>query len=190
MRRVRRTIWRHPEWSAIALVVAAWAASGRAMQMSSAPATAMDMDGGGGMRSSASALGVGWIAAWLVMATAMMVPSALPTIRHLALTSRWRRRQSIVAIFLSGYLCVWLLFGIAAAGLVALVRHSSSFGTAPVATAALVAAAAWELTPWKRRALRACRLVAPLPPRGRLATERRGRRAGSPRRWRDPFAGV
>jgi predicted metal-binding membrane protein len=62
-----------------------------------------------------------------------------------------------------------MLFGITAAGFVALVRHLGSFGAVPVATAALFAAAAWELTPWKRRALRSCRLVAPLPPRGRNA---------------------
>jgi hypothetical protein len=37
-----------------------------------------------------------WLAAqgnWLLMAPAMMLPSALPAARHVALNSRWRRRQ-------------------------------------------------------------------------------------------------
>ncbi|MDQ3722654.1 MAG: DUF2182 domain-containing protein [Actinomycetota bacterium] len=102
---------------------------------------------------------------WLLMATAMMLPSALPVARHLATLGLWQRRQRTIALFLGSYLVVWAGFGAVALTVFAV----GGVDTALVLPAVLLLAAAWELTPWKWRYVRACRLVAPLPPRGRKA---------------------
>jgi predicted metal-binding membrane protein len=52
---------------------------------------------------------------------------------------------------------------------VALVRAWPSLDQRLLLVAALGGAAAWQLTPWKRRALFACRRTVPLPPLGRKA---------------------
>ena len=102
---------------------------------------------------------------WLTMATAMMIPSALPVSRRLALTSLWRRRSRTIALFLASYLVVWALFGAAVLPLVALLHAD----TAALLPAVLAGAAAWELTRAKWRGVRACRLLDTLPPSGRAA---------------------
>jgi predicted metal-binding membrane protein len=101
---------------------------------------------------------------WLLMASAMMLPSALPAARHVALNSRWRRRQRGGAVFAGAYLAVWLLFGLVAVSLARLARLPEGAGW-PLA-AALAVAAGWELTAAKRRCLRACHRTLPLPPDG------------------------
>jgi predicted metal-binding membrane protein len=159
LRALERAAWRHPEWTAAALAVSAWAAlvlappvrshEGQAQHAHAAPEPWLD--------------GVPW---WLLMSTAMMVPAALPAMRHAALTAMWHRRQRVVALFLASYLGVWLGFGIVALASVAWVRGLLDVSRPTLLVPVLVAAAAWELTPMKRRALRACHLVEPLPPQG------------------------
>jgi predicted metal-binding membrane protein len=100
-------------------------------------------------------------ATWPVMCAAMMLPAVLPDCRRIALSglSRWRRRGP--ALVVAAFLGVWTATGIAlvpAAGLVA--------GSSLPAVLALVAAAAWELTAAKRRAILACHRFAPVAPRG------------------------
>jgi predicted metal-binding membrane protein len=148
---LERAAWRHPEWPAAAAVAAAW------VSLVLLPRA----EGGGAHAHQAP-----WFSSmpsWLLMATAMMLPAALPAVRYVALTSLWRRRRRAVALFVVAYLGLWSAFGV-----LALLALGGVDGAIPLAIA-LALAAAWELTPWKRRSLRACRLVGPLPPRGAKA---------------------
>lgn len=103
---------------------------------------------------------------WGVMALAMMVPGALPAVRHVAHTSLyWRRRRATVE-FLAVFVGLWTAFGLL------VLAQLDSWGPAgsPLFAAALAAAALWQLTPLKRRALLACHRSHRLPPRGWRAT--------------------
>lgn len=148
---LERAAWRHPEWPAAAVAAAAWAA------LFLLPGAE------GGAAHAHHGEAAPWftgLPSWLLMATAMMVPAALPAVRYVALTSLWRRRRRAVALFVVAYLGVWSAFG-----MFALLAVGGVDG-ALVLAIVLAVAAAWELTPWKRRSLRACRLIDPLPPRG------------------------
>jgi predicted metal-binding membrane protein len=152
---LRQAGWRHPEGGAAVLAAGAWVA------------LAAPWLGGGAHAAHARLHEAAPVAAaaagWLLMTTAMMVPTALPMARHLALTGLWRRRQRTIALFLGSYLAVWALFGAVALPVLALA------GAGAWLPGLLLAAAAWELTRAKWRAVRSCRLVAPLPPDGRVA---------------------
>jgi predicted metal-binding membrane protein len=159
LRALERAAWRHPEWTAAVVALFAWAL------LVLAP-----WAGGSGTHSQhahgSEAPWLASVAAWLLMSTAMMVPAALPVIRHAALTTMWRRRQRVVALFVAPYLALWLVFGILTLAIVDWSRGVLELGRPTLLAVALVAAAAWELTPLKRRSLRAGHLVAPLPPQG------------------------
>ena len=102
------------------------------------------------------------------MCVAMMVPAALPAVRHVAANSlRWRRQRA-VAQFLIAYTAVWTVFGLAALPAVALLTGPLPAGSVFVGT--LVVAASWQVLPYQRRFLRDCHRTVPLPPRGWRAT--------------------
>jgi predicted metal-binding membrane protein len=109
---------------------------------------------------------------WELMLAAMMLPSCVPMIRHVRLTSFRRRRRRSVSLFLSGYLAVWTAFGIALVAGDRLLHHvagASGSGTLPdglVLGAALAVAAAWQFSPIKRRCLHACRSPGLFPSHG------------------------
>src|SRR5438874_9198403 len=57
---------------------------------------------------------LGWyLGIWVTMTAAMMLPSAVPAAGHVA---RLARRDA-TALFVSGYLAVWTVYGLAAYGL-------------------------------------------------------------------------
>jgi predicted metal-binding membrane protein len=155
---LRRTAWAHPELGAAGVAAAAWLLlAGHALH----PHTGAEPFLAG-------------FAGWTIMATAMMLPGALADVRRVALSSMWRRRRRTVAVFLGAYLTVWIGFGWLALGALPLLGLGSGV--------LLAAAAAWELTPWKWRAVRRCHLIEPLPPRGShadAACAREGFRYGS-----------
>jgi predicted metal-binding membrane protein len=104
---------------------------------------------------------------WGLMATAMMLPTALPAVRHVHASSvYWRRRRATVE-FAVVYIGIWAAFGAAVLGLL-----SSQLPSYPGPTggALLALAALWQLTPLKRRALWACHQGRTLPPHGWRAT--------------------
>jgi predicted metal-binding membrane protein len=128
-----------------ALGAAAWWLTARRM---------VGMDGG-----PWTALGsLGWfVGVWVTMMAAMMFPSVAPTV---ALHARLTRRRSPLAplAFTSGYLAVWVVPGLAAFALAALVGPVAWEGTGRwLAGATLVAAAVYELTPLKDICLGKCR---------------------------------
>jgi predicted metal-binding membrane protein len=100
---------------------------------------------------------------WGLMALAMMVPTAMPAVHHVAGKSLYWRRRRAAAEFVGIFLALWIAFCLLALGPLAGLGPSGS----PIAFAvALAAAAVWQLTPLKLRALRACHRSRPLPPHG------------------------
>ena len=102
---------------------------------------------------------------WLVMSMAMMIPVAMPALRHVAMNSMRHRRHRAMTIFGVAYLGIWL-----AAGLVVMSAAAILTGRGvdwqQLVVGAFAAATAWQLTPWKRRAVGSCQRVVPLPPTG------------------------
>lgn len=108
---------------------------------------------------------VGALPGWTVMTVAMMGPAVLPAVRHVAQSSlRWRRRQAI-GEFAAVYVALWVGFGT-----VALTVASMMEPSADLLGGALLTAAAWQVSPHKRRALWDCHRAVPFPPRGIRAT--------------------
>jgi predicted metal-binding membrane protein len=88
-----------------------------------------------------------FVAVWVAMMAAMMLPGALPALRHRA---RSGRPALAVPLFSVSYLAVWTLVGLVVYAL----YHPH--GTA-VAGTLTVAAGLYELTPLKRACRRRCR---------------------------------
>src|SRR5918995_6491112 len=54
-----------------------------------------------------------FIAGWVVMIVAMMLPTSLPLMTSFhALTDRQMDQGTLLALLVLGYLCVWTLFGV------------------------------------------------------------------------------
>lgn len=139
--------WR-PEWPVAALVGAAWLL-----------VSAMQMMGNHLLHASPP------LAAWSVMTLLMMVPVTLPAIRYLAFNSYRTRRSRAMSIYLAAYLGAWLVFGALAISLVS-AGEALGLPLRSMLIAILLAAAGWQLSPSRRRALRSCRNTVPLPPTG------------------------
>ncbi len=115
--------------------------------------------------------GLPWAAAlllflvfWQVMTAAMMLPSSLPRLAHFVQTSRPAARpQRMIAAFLAGYAAVWTGFGAVAflgdTGIHQLVRSWPWLALHPwlIGAVTFALAGAFQCTPFKQRALRACR---------------------------------
>ena len=104
--------------------------------------------------------GFGWFAGvWAVMMAAMMLPSLVP----MAGAYADEGRPGGTALFVAGYLALWVVAGIVAWALVQGVRSLDptflhwSDGGRYVAAGVIAAAALYELTPLKARCLRHCR---------------------------------
>jgi predicted metal-binding membrane protein len=130
--------------------------------------------------------GLGWFTGvWTTMMAAMMLPSAAPAVR---LFGRAAMRPALTAAFVAGYLAAWVGFGLVAYALYRLVAglHLGVLAwdrSGPwIAGGAVLAAAAYQLTPLKRICLRHCRsplhiLLARWRP-GRLGALRMGAEHG------------
>jgi predicted metal-binding membrane protein len=105
--------------------------------------------------------------AWLLMVAAMMIPPALPMARHVIQNSKSYRRQRAGMLFAGASLLLWAGIGFVA---VSLAAWAGAYDYRRwLLGGSLLLAAAWELTPAKRRALKACHRTLPLPPDGRKA---------------------
>ncbi|HEU4706025.1 MAG TPA: DUF2182 domain-containing protein [Solirubrobacterales bacterium] len=122
---------------------------------------------GAGAAPSASAPLLAGTPMWGLMALAMMVPTAMPAVGHVAGKSLYWRRRRAAAEFLAVFLGLWTAFGLLVLGPLASWGPARAGFALPIA---LAAAAMWQLTPLKLRALRACHRSRPLPPRGWRAT--------------------
>jgi predicted metal-binding membrane protein len=105
---------------------------------------------------------------WAVMMLAMMLPSAAPVTLLIASLNRNRAAaggavQASTALFVFGYLAVWLAFAAAATTLqwaldeAGLLSETMAFGNIVFAGSVLVAAGVYQWTPLKEACLRHCR---------------------------------
>jgi predicted metal-binding membrane protein len=94
---------------------------------------------------------------WLAMMVAMMLPSALPTFL------KTKRAPASLSVMVAGYFAVWAIAGVGiyALGVVfaaAATRWENFSHAVPVlAGASLIAAGAFQFTPWKMTGLLGCR---------------------------------
>jgi predicted metal-binding membrane protein len=91
---------------------------------------------------------------WVLMVLAMMLPVIAPHVRTVGLRSLWSRRHRSMLFHLLGYLAVWAGAGAlleATLVLLGLGHHGSH-----LLPAALLLAAAWQVSAPRRRVLRRC----------------------------------
>jgi predicted metal-binding membrane protein len=124
--------------AAASWVVAVWQMTGMDMDMD------IGMDMGVATRLGSFAF---FVALWVSMMAAMMLPGAAPAVLRRADASGGVRA---VPLFVGSYLAVWTLVGVA---VYALYRPHGSF----VAGAVAIAAGVYEFTPVKRHFRRRCR---------------------------------
>jgi predicted metal-binding membrane protein len=118
----------------LGLAVASWVVAVRQMH-------GMDMGVTTRLGSFAS-----FVALWVSMMAAMMLPGAVPAVSR---SARAGGRMRAVPLFVASYLAVWTLVGVA---VYALYRPHGSF----VAGAVAIAAGVYELTPLKQHFRRRC----------------------------------
>jgi predicted metal-binding membrane protein len=126
----------------------------------------------GGMTASADGLTMGmtaplFLATWVVMMAAMMLPSAAPMILMFdaiqAQRSRGGRKTVPTGAFVGGYLIVWAAFGVVAyagalmAGAVSDLWPDLAMIAPRIGGAVIVAAGIYQLTPLKQACLAKCR---------------------------------
>jgi hypothetical protein len=143
-----RLAWRHPEWWSLALSAVCWIV----LLTRTRPHHAVHAIGG--------------MSEWALMVIEMMFPLAIAPVRMTAERSLWRRRHRAIAEFLAGYVLVWLVVGAIGIWALTTLPVVAWLGWDGLTIVGLVVAAAWQLAPAKRRALRACHRTAPLAGRG------------------------
>jgi hypothetical protein len=144
-----RVAWRHPEWWSLALSAICWIVL---LTRTSSPHHA--------------AHAIGGMAEWTLMVIAMMFPLVITPVRATAERSLWRRRHRAIAEFLAGYVLVWLVVGAITISVLTALPLVAWLGRGLSTGLGLVLAAAWQLAPARRRALRACHRTAPLAGHG------------------------
>lgn len=149
--RLRRIGWRHPEWWVVLVAAAAWVFLVATSLKHAAHAHAVPSASPG-------------IVATAVMVAAMMLPLTIPNVRHVALSSLWRRRHRAMATFLVGFLCCWVVAQTVIQGAIGFL--TPSLGWMLVAGLATVTAVLWGVSLGRKRRLRRCGLTVPLAPRG------------------------
>lgn len=171
--KLRRFGWRYPEWWVVMAAVVAWMfmAGMSHPQASDTGITPARMSQAHTSHTHVSHTGIipgrGYGQGTLgtvAMVIAMMLPLTLTNVRHVALSSLWRRRHRAIAAFLVGYLAVWIVVQSAIVGTWGLLTPLVGWQTA--GGVAMVAAALWEVAPIKRQRLRRCHRTVPLAPRG------------------------
>jgi predicted metal-binding membrane protein len=104
------------------------------------------------------------------MVVAMMTPLALPAARYVVSNSLRRRRRVAVVAFYVPFAALWIAVGLGIDAVTAFALPlAPDRSTLLLVTTAV--AVAWQPTPWKRRAFRACARSRPLPPTGWRATK-------------------
>lgn len=103
------------------------------------------------------------------MVIAMMLPLLVVPIRQVAFRSySWRRGKSIAG-FLAGYAIIWILTGMVCVGGFVIFNVAEWVPAPATASIALLAAAAWHLSPFRATAMRKCHRSIALAPRGLAA---------------------
>jgi predicted metal-binding membrane protein len=171
--KLRRIGWHHPEWWVVMAAAVAWMfmAGMSHPHASHTGTTPAGMSHAHTSHTHVSHTGVtpgrghaqGTLGT-VAMVIAMMVPLTLANVRHVAISSLWRRRHRAIAGFLVGFLAVWIVVQTVIVGSLGLLAPLLGWQT--VGGVAIFTAALWELAPIKRRLLRRCHRTVPLAPRG------------------------
>lgn len=157
LKQLRRAAWRHPDWWCVALGAGAWLLL---LYGAAGPGAAPAGGHGGAPHGLPATLGH-----WLLMVLAMMLPLVRGPVRATASRSLWGRRNRAMAGFLAGYVGVWTAAG--ALAILALAAVGAHRVAPPAAAAvAFAAAALWQRTRARRRAVTGCHQTVPLAPRG------------------------
>jgi predicted metal-binding membrane protein len=163
----------HPEYWMLGISAAAWLTMALSMRESLVPGICYSASVGpidpslGGFRvSPLSSRLVSEYFAWLLMTMAMMLPLVVLSVRHIAFRSFAWRRNRAVASFLVGYIGVWAIVGAAIVPVVVAARTVDASGGRLALAIGLVLAATWQLSSWKRGALRRCHRTVPLSSTG------------------------
>jgi hypothetical protein len=104
-----------------------------------------------------------------LMLSAMMLPVQLENLRGVAARSFWSRRHRAMALVIVGYMAPWLVFGLTLGFAFRLQTETKFLAHVPLVSIALLTAAAWQLTRFKRRSLVRCDRDAILAPSGWMA---------------------
>jgi predicted metal-binding membrane protein len=118
-----------------------------------------DMAGGGMAGMSATMSLAAFVVAWAAMMAAMMLPALVPVVKLYARAAE-RGRVAPLPFFVGGYLALWTataLPGYVAWRALEAPLAAGEAWVGRVAAAALLAAAAWQLSPLKSVCLRHCR---------------------------------
>ena len=100
---------------------------------------------------------------WLSMMVAMMLPTVAPMVLvHHAIVQRRGEGWAPTVAFIAGYLLVWTAIGLLPLAAFLAIRNLPPQTGTPrwvilASAAALLAAGAYQFTPWKRLCLKACR---------------------------------
>ena len=124
--------------------------------VASASAWALTVRGG---RGSMDMTAAGFVAAWIVMMVAMMLPAVAPVVALYSLAAR-RKLVAAVPFFLGGYLIVWIVSAAPAYAVARAVDDPLMQGDVWVQRlvgGTLVAAGLFQLTPLKEMCLQHCR---------------------------------
>jgi predicted metal-binding membrane protein len=175
--KLRRFGWRYPEWWVVMAAVMAWMfmAGMSHPHASHTEITSAGMSHAHTSHTHVSHTGIisgrghgqgtlGTVAMVIAMVIAMMLPLTLANVRHVALSSLWRRRHRAIAAFLVSFIAVWIVVQSAIVGTWGLLTPLVGWQTA--GGVAMVAATLWELAPIKRQRLRRCHRTVPLAPHG------------------------
>jgi predicted metal-binding membrane protein len=155
-RRLALTLQWRPEWRVAAVAAAAWV-----------PLLAGSEIHRAHLGPGHTPLGVmAGLPGWSLMVVAMMVPVTLPAVRYVGLNSLRRRRQRAMALYTAVYVSAWAVVGVTVLGMDHLLRVHAGLSDRLLLAGALVAAAGWQLSRTKRRALFACGRTVALPPSG------------------------
>jgi predicted metal-binding membrane protein len=158
--------WR-PEWPFTLLVAIAWMAllarADAASSSGMAPASSLAQHPGH------MSHGVSWgdvLVDWGLMSVAMMLPVTLPAIRHVALNSLRPRRHRAMAVYVTVFVAIWVGFGAVIVAAQGWMQKTVAVDGRLALAVALLTAAAWQVSTFKRRAVFQCRRTVPLPPVG------------------------
>lgn len=98
---------------------------------------------------------------WFLWVVAMIFPMVAGLMRYTPARSLWHLRHRAIAVFLIGYLGLWIAFRVAPSVAADTLRTQTSPGTAALGFSAVLL---WQFTPTKRRGIRRSHRTQPLAP--------------------------
>jgi predicted metal-binding membrane protein len=174
---LRRHLARRPETWVEAIAVGAWVVLVvGALASTLGPAPTAGHGHHTGSVAAPSHAGAIAMSTWLAMTVAMMFPVVAPLAGRIAARSLWTRRHRAMATWLTGYVALWAIVG--AVVVVAVAALDLGSRTSVATSVALLAAALWQVSTPRRRALARCGTTPVIALRG-WAADRDGLLAGA-----------